>query len=55
MNGLLIDWFLLNFSNEWKIFNGNELGILLADWIVTQYKKQNPNVDLSTESQNLSQ
>jgi phosphomannomutase len=35
-------------SGEWKIFNGNELGIILADWAYTQYKAKHPNVDNST-------
>lgn len=34
-------------SGEWKIFNGNELGIILADWAYTQYKAKHPNVDNS--------
>jgi phosphomannomutase len=34
-------------SGEWKIFTGNELGILLADWIITQFKKRNPDFSLS--------
>jgi phosphomannomutase len=35
-------------SGEWKIFNGNELGIILADWAYTQYKTKHPNVDNSS-------
>lgn len=35
-------------NGEWKIFNGNELGIILADWTYTQYKATHPNVDNST-------
>lgn len=29
------------------MFNGNELGILLADWAWTQYKAAHPDVDPS--------
>jgi len=32
-------------SGNWKIFNGNEIGILLADWVWTQYKTKHPNSD----------
>jgi len=29
-------------NGDWKIFNGNELGILFADWVWQQYKAANP-------------
>eukprot|EP01099_Mayorella_cantabrigiensis_P004083 TRINITY_DN306_c0_g2_i1.p1 TRINITY_DN306_c0_g2~~TRINITY_DN306_c0_g2_i1.p1 ORF type:complete len:637 (-),score=164.32 TRINITY_DN306_c0_g2_i1:326-2149(-) len=32
-------------TSEWKIFNGNELGILLAHWYWSQYKEAHPDVD----------
>eukprot|EP01098_Paradermamoeba_levis_P003061 TRINITY_DN1431_c0_g1_i1.p1 TRINITY_DN1431_c0_g1~~TRINITY_DN1431_c0_g1_i1.p1 ORF type:complete len:358 (-),score=115.55 TRINITY_DN1431_c0_g1_i1:118-1191(-) len=32
-------------SGQWKIFTGNEIGILLASWSWSQYKKKNTNVD----------
>ncbi|XP_049848681.1 probable phosphoglucomutase-2 [Schistocerca gregaria] len=31
----------------WKIFTGNELGILLADWVSRNYLRVNPNTDRS--------
>lgn len=34
-------------SGEWKIFNGNELGILFADWAWQQYHKAHPHVNPS--------
>eukprot|EP01097_Dermamoeba_algensis_P010286 TRINITY_DN752_c0_g1_i1.p1 TRINITY_DN752_c0_g1~~TRINITY_DN752_c0_g1_i1.p1 ORF type:complete len:315 (-),score=90.65 TRINITY_DN752_c0_g1_i1:73-1017(-) len=32
-------------EKKWKIFNGNEIGILLASWSWEQYHKHNPKVD----------
>eukprot|EP00466_Bigelowiella_natans_P001300 jgi/Bigna1/89414/estExt_fgenesh1_pg.C_490011 len=32
-----------NQKNSWKMFSGNEIGILLADWQWTQFKKANPS------------
>lgn len=38
--------FLFKFSSgEWKIFTGNEIGILLGHWAWTQYKAKHPSVD----------
>jgi len=34
-------------TNEWRIFTGNQIGILFADYIWTHYRKQNPNADPS--------
>eukprot|EP01114_Cavostelium_apophysatum_P020958 TRINITY_DN7176_c0_g1_i1.p1 TRINITY_DN7176_c0_g1~~TRINITY_DN7176_c0_g1_i1.p1 ORF type:complete len:607 (-),score=197.81 TRINITY_DN7176_c0_g1_i1:64-1842(-) len=31
-------------NGEWKIFTGNEIGILLAHWVWTQYKKAHKDV-----------
>lgn len=35
-------------NGEWKIFTGNELGILFGNWTWQNYKKRNPDVDPST-------
>eukprot|EP01102_Stenamoeba_stenopodia_P009633 TRINITY_DN2850_c0_g1_i1.p1 TRINITY_DN2850_c0_g1~~TRINITY_DN2850_c0_g1_i1.p1 ORF type:complete len:435 (-),score=108.51 TRINITY_DN2850_c0_g1_i1:45-1310(-) len=32
-------------SGEWKIYNGNEIGVLLAAWVWSEYKRTNPSVD----------
>mmetsp|Transcript_4692 Transcript_4692/g.7048 ORF Transcript_4692/g.7048 Transcript_4692/m.7048 type:complete len:616 (+) Transcript_4692:886-2733(+) len=34
-------------TKQWKIFNGNEIGILLADWVFTQYMAHNDVSDRS--------
>lgn len=31
-------------DGSWHIFTGNEIGILLADWIVTNYIRTHPNI-----------
>lgn len=35
-------------NGEWKIFTGNELGILFGNWTWQNYKRRNPDVDPST-------
>lgn len=43
-----ISFIILKFhSGTWKIFNGNEIGVLLAHWVWTQHKERNPNIDPS--------
>jgi len=32
-------------NGEWKIFTGNEIGILLGHWVWTQYKTKHPKVE----------
>lgn len=32
-------------TNEWYVFNGNEIGAFLADWTWKQYKKRNADAD----------
>eukprot|EP01122_Echinamoeba_exundans_P010951 TRINITY_DN420_c0_g1_i1.p1 TRINITY_DN420_c0_g1~~TRINITY_DN420_c0_g1_i1.p1 ORF type:complete len:536 (+),score=130.88 TRINITY_DN420_c0_g1_i1:497-2104(+) len=32
-------------NGQWRVFNGNELGILIAHWSWTQYKAKHPDVD----------
>ncbi|PRP84723.1 hypothetical protein PROFUN_07825 [Planoprotostelium fungivorum] len=32
-------------SGEWKIFTGNEIGILLGHWVWSQYRLKHPEVD----------
>lgn len=34
-------------NNEWKIYHGNSIGILFADWMLNQWRKHNPNGDIS--------
>lgn len=34
-----------SYSGEWKIFTGNEIGILLAWWVWDQYHTAHPDVD----------
>jgi phosphomannomutase len=34
-------------SGEWRVFNGNEIGILLASWVWTSFVKNNPKADRS--------
>eukprot|EP01126_Amoeba_proteus_P057439 TRINITY_DN730_c0_g2_i4.p1 TRINITY_DN730_c0_g2~~TRINITY_DN730_c0_g2_i4.p1 ORF type:complete len:378 (+),score=75.49 TRINITY_DN730_c0_g2_i4:742-1875(+) len=34
-------------SGEWYVFSGNDLGILIADWVVTRYLSLYPEVDRS--------
>eukprot|EP01117_Protostelium_nocturnum_P019610 TRINITY_DN8546_c0_g1_i1.p1 TRINITY_DN8546_c0_g1~~TRINITY_DN8546_c0_g1_i1.p1 ORF type:complete len:601 (-),score=248.95 TRINITY_DN8546_c0_g1_i1:41-1843(-) len=34
-------------NGEWKIFTGNEIGIILGHWAWTQYKSKHPDVDPS--------
>lgn len=34
-------------SGEWKVFNGNEIGILFASWVWTSFVKANPKADRS--------
>jgi len=34
-------------KGEWRVFNGNEIGILLASWVWTCFLKQNPKADRS--------
>ncbi|KAL9643233.1 hypothetical protein ABK040_014690 [Willaertia magna] len=34
-------------DGTWRIYNGNEIAMLLADWVWTQYKKQHQNEDYS--------
>jgi len=36
-----------NLDGTWRIFNGNEIAMLLADWVWTQYKARHPNEDYS--------
>jgi phosphoglucomutase len=37
----------VNGDDEWKIFSGNEIAALLADWTWQNFKKKNPNADFS--------
>jgi len=32
-------------DGKWKLFNGNEIGIILASWCWDLFKQKNPNVD----------
>ena len=32
-------------NGKWKLFNGNEMGIILAYWTWKIYKLRNPNCD----------
>lgn len=41
-----IDCFL-KISGKWKIFTGNEIGIILGAWSWSQYKEKHPGVDPS--------
>ncbi|KAG2393115.1 hypothetical protein C9374_009692 [Naegleria lovaniensis] len=34
-------------DGTWRIFNGNEIAMLLADWVWTHYKLSHPNADYS--------
>ena len=34
-------------SGEWRIFTGNEIGALLADWCVERYLEAHPSADVS--------
>ncbi|TMW67362.1 hypothetical protein Poli38472_012478 [Pythium oligandrum] len=34
-------------TKQWKIFTGNEIGVLLGHWELTQYLKQHPDADRS--------
>ncbi|ETO05512.1 hypothetical protein RFI_31884, partial [Reticulomyxa filosa] len=34
-------------KKEWKIFNGNEIAILLSDWAFVNYMKRHPKADVS--------
>ena len=34
-------------TNQWKVFNGNEMGSLLGWWSVQYFKEKNPGADLS--------
>jgi phosphomannomutase len=34
-------------SGEWRVFNGNEIGILFASWVWTSFVKANPTADRS--------
>jgi phosphomannomutase len=34
-------------QSEWRIFSGNEIAALLADWVWQNFKKSNPEVDFS--------
>jgi len=34
-----------NKSGEWKIFTGNEIGILLAWWVWDQFRTHHPDTD----------
>ena len=36
------------YSGQWKIFSGNEMGILLGHWVWTCYKEKHPEADPST-------
>lgn len=33
-------------TNQWRVFNGNELGSLLGWWAIQYYKEKNPGADL---------
>lgn len=34
-------------KNEWKVFNGNELGALIGWWMLYTYKQKNPGANLN--------
>lgn len=34
-------------DKKWKIYHGNDIGILFADWMLNQWRKNNPNGDIS--------
>lgn len=31
-------------GDSWRLFTGNEIGILLADWVVRHFKERNPSI-----------
>lgn len=35
------------YKGSWKIFNGNEIGILFAGWVWEQFRQKNPTADVS--------
>lgn len=37
-------------ATEWKIFNGNEIAALLADWVWTHYKSSTKEDELGTRN-----
>ena len=34
-------------SDEWHVFNGNEIALLLSDWAFNNFMNQNKNIDKS--------
>lgn len=34
-------------DGKWYIYHGNQIGILIADWLLTQWKINNPKGDIS--------
>lgn len=35
---------VFNCSGQWKVFTGNEIGILFGWWAFTHHKKQHPEL-----------